>query len=279
MACFVPETVCYVLLCGTIESLYDIELILSRSETTMNSATGIQVISRAAQILRELKTDNSGQSLGELATQTGLPRSTVQRIVNALIVEGFVTTSGKDGDLRLGPEVQALAAAGRVDITVMMRPWLEQLAEETGETVDLARFDGTHMTFVDQVAGRNRLSAVSVPGLQFPLVNTANGKAVLALLPKEEVNRLCAINTPGKERNALLEELRETRTSGLALDLDDHTPGISAAGIAFRTVGGEVFAVSIPAPSERFIKKRKAITQALESFRTAAIASTPYFLA
>ncbi|MEM1403377.1 MAG: IclR family transcriptional regulator [Pseudomonadota bacterium] len=245
----------------------------------MNSATGIQVISRAAQILRELKTDNSGQSLGELATQTGLPRSTVQRIVNALIVEGFVTTSGKDGDLRLGPEVQALAAAGRVDITVMMRPWLEQLAEETGETVDLARFDGTHMTFVDQVAGRNRLSAVSVPGLQFPLVNTANGKAVLALLPKEEVNRLCAINTPGKERNALLEELRETRTSGLALDLDDHTPGISAAGIAFRTVGGEVFAVSIPAPSERFIKKRKAITQALESFRTAAIASTPYFLA
>lgn len=98
--------------------------------------SGIQVIHRAANILRQLRQDNNGQSLGSLATQTGLPRSTVQRIVETLIDEGFVMTSGKDGDLRLGPEIAYLAGRDRIDIskscaprskscqTTPARPWI-----------------------------------------------------------------------------------------------------------------------------------------------------------
>jgi DNA-binding IclR family transcriptional regulator len=46
-----------------------------------NNKNGIQVIARAATILRLLKTNQSGLSLGQIAAQADLPRSTVQRIV------------------------------------------------------------------------------------------------------------------------------------------------------------------------------------------------------
>ncbi|WP_113772160.1 helix-turn-helix domain-containing protein, partial [Escherichia coli] len=54
------------------------------------SDKGIQVISRAASILREVVANPDGMSLGQLATATGLARSTVQRIVDALEMEFLV---------------------------------------------------------------------------------------------------------------------------------------------------------------------------------------------
>lgn len=232
---------------------------------------GIQVISRAAKVLRQLKLDNGGQSLGSIASQTGLPRSTVQRIVNALIAEGFVASSGQDGGLRLGAEIQSLAAAGRVDVVSAMRPTLEKLSESIGETVDLAIFRQSHMTFVDQVPGCHRLRAVSVPGEDFPLVSTANGKAALALLRDEQIVQICQGKLPKSAINSFLEEILRVRTRGLAFDLDEHTVGISAAGMAFQTMDGEIYAVSIPAPSRRFAEKRVLIEQALLELAAATL--------
>ena len=47
------------------------------------SRSGIQVIARAAAVLRELKGNTSGMSIGQIAERLELPRSTVQRIVGA----------------------------------------------------------------------------------------------------------------------------------------------------------------------------------------------------
>ncbi len=230
------------------------------------SASGIQVINRAAEILRQLKRDNSGQSLGAIAVETGLPRSTVQRIVGALIAEDFVATSGKNGDLRLGPEIQSLAAAGRIDVVDALRPALARLSALTGETVDLAIFRDDRMTFVDQIAGRQRLRAVSVPGEDFPLTNTANGKAALSLIDDQRIAEICRNEAPKLKITAFLAEISRIRESGLAFDLDEHTEGISAAGVAFEARANEIYAVSIPAPTDRFNRQRREIEKALASF-------------
>ena len=100
------------------------------------SSQGIQVIARAAAILRVMKDDNSGLSLGQIADRTRLARSTVQRIVNALADEGLVMTGERGGSLRLGPEIQAMASASRSDITDLLTVASSVLYY--GETVDLA---------------------------------------------------------------------------------------------------------------------------------------------
>ena len=156
----------------------------------VNKTGGVQVISRAAEILRALKEDDRGMSLGAIAERVGLPRSTVQRLVNALITEGLVVASSAEGGLRLGPEIQSLAAASRVAIGDLIRPILEELSQKTGETVDLSVFRDDQMLFVDQVVGTHRLRAVSAVGEVFPMTTTANGKATLSLLDDEFVDAI-----------------------------------------------------------------------------------------
>ncbi|MDX5494183.1 MAG: helix-turn-helix domain-containing protein, partial [Alphaproteobacteria bacterium] len=77
---------------------------------------GIQVIARAAAILRALARRPGGMSLGDIAAAVSLPRSTVQRIADALAAEGLVLTASSARGVRLGPALLSLAAAARFEI-------------------------------------------------------------------------------------------------------------------------------------------------------------------
>ena len=230
----------------------------------------IQVLSRAADILRALKSDNRGLSLGRIAARVDLPRSTVQRIVNALVAERLVAPNAASGGYQLGPEILALAQAARQDVAGALRPVIGALSRDTGETVDLAVLRDDGMVFVDQVVGTQRLRTVSAIGETFPLTVTANGKAALAWLDDGDVARIVAeegrrLGT-GKTPDGAGAEIRAVRESGYALDLDEHTADISAAGIAFR-LRGAIYAISIPAPSQRFRDERDALLEKLLAVR------------
>src|SRR6266545_2867240 len=221
---------------------------------------GIQVIGRAAAVMRALADQPHGMSLSELADKVKLPRSTVHRVVAALEVEDLVTTGGS-GRARLGPGLLRLANAQRIDLRAEVRPYLEELSGELGETVDLAVLDGGSVLFLDQVSGVHRLRAVSSVGAVFPAYCTANGKALLAELPPATVKALLPKRlkprTPSTitSVSALMRELDEIRASGAAFDREEHTEGICAVGVAIReSIGAEV-AVTVPMPSQRFAKR------------------------
>lgn len=240
---------------------------LTKAQEEASKVRGIRAISRAAEVLRVLK-DDGGLSLGEIARRIGLPRSTVQRLVNALIGEGLVVASSAEGGLRLGPEIQSLAAASRVAVPDLIRPVLEDLSQKTGETVDLAVLRDDHMLFIDQVVGKHRLRAVSAVDEAFPMTTTANGKAALALLDDEAVDAIATreLEARGAGKKAIRQlraEIARVREAGFALDLDEHTEGISAVGVAFNTATGLIYAISIPVPSLRFGRLRDALTKNL----------------
>jgi DNA-binding IclR family transcriptional regulator len=151
---------------------------------------GVQVIARAALVLRALQREPDGASLGDLARAVELPRSTVQRIVDALDAEGLVVAGRAHGGVRLGPALLGLAAATRFDIVELARPAVEALAKATGETVDLAIASHDKVVFVAQVPGVHRLAAVSAVGVSFPMHSCANGKAVLAAMDELELRRV-----------------------------------------------------------------------------------------
>ncbi len=229
---------------------------------------GIQVISRAAGILRLLARESGGLSLGQIAVQVELPRSTVQRIVSALADEGLIATERGHGGIRLGPEIQSLAAAARPDMRTRMRPVMRAISEETGETVDLAILDGGRMLFIDQVVGGHRLRTVSSIGEAFPLTSTANGKAALACLDHGLAAQLAvrefeAQGRPGAPVAGLLEEIAAIRAGALARDENEHTEGICAIGFALIEPGGDVFALSVPVPSSRYARVRPGLEASL----------------
>jgi DNA-binding IclR family transcriptional regulator len=237
------------------------------SQAKRAASPGIQVIARAAAILRALKEQPAGLSLGQIATRVALPRSTVQRIVAALQNERLVMAAGPEGGIRLGPELQSLAEASRIDIVASLRPLLIELSLRTGETVDLAILRGDHLMFIDQIPGTQRLRAVSSVGDVFPLTTTANGKACLALLSDGDALALARAEWARQglkpQETALLEHCAAIRKAGLAYDLDEHTEGISAVGTAFKGPQGALYAVSVPTPTARFLVDRQKLSEAM----------------
>ncbi len=230
---------------------------------------GIQVINRAAEILRTLNGEQLGLTPSEVARRVALSRSTVHRILVALEGEGFVSAGSTPGRYRLGPELSRLAASERGELRFWVRPFLEKLSNELNETVDLAVLIQDRVSFVDQVAAPHRLRAVSTIGATFPAWCTANGKALLATLSDDHLLRLLPEHLRSQSsqveltRDELLEELHEVRRTGVAFDREEHTAGISAIGAVVRDPFVVVAAVTVVLPSMRLEGNEERITSAL----------------
>jgi len=233
--------------------------------------SGIRVIARAADILKTLGQHSEGLTLREIANRVNLPRSTVQRIVKALDDANFVIAASPTSGVRLGPALTSLAgSAKQIDIVQICRPLLVKLNKDCGETVDFAVFGNDKAVVVDQLPGVHRLVAVTAIGSSLPLHASASGKALLAELAPHELAalrkryRLVQFTTTTIRDWAELEtEIDEIRRDGIAYDKEECFVGIRCVAKCVRGPNGEVGAVSIPVPRERFESTKDNLVQIL----------------
>ena len=243
-----------------------------------NDKSQVQVIARAATILRALEEENAGLSLGQIAQRVNLARSTVQRIVSALEIEKLVIAATPNGRVRLGPTILRLAASVRSDFLALARPFIVRLSEELRETVDLSTVKKDHLVFIDQVIGPHRLRTVSAVGETFPLYCTANGKAYLAQLDDVKIEALLGrIYEPRTPKtitrlDALLNDLKSVRRNGVAYDREEHTLGVCAVGVALQDPLGNAVAISVPVPTQRFQDRHGLIAERLKETKRAMVA-------
>lgn len=229
---------------------------------------GVQVLERAAQMLRALSAEPKGLTPIELADRVGLPRSTAYRIVGTLSSEGFVRVS-PGGKLSIGPGLISIAAAGRRDLRHEAAPYLERLSHELHETVELVVLDGAEALFTNQFVSSRSLRVVAQVGARFPLYCTACGKALLAELTPAEALRLIPArleqHTPhtNLDREHLLEELTTVRAAGVAYDHQEHTIGVSAVGAAVRDTSGALAALTVVMPAARLEGHEEQIAAAV----------------
>ncbi len=228
----------------------------------------IQVIARAGAILRELSKTERGTTLKALAAATGLPRSTVHRIVVALASEQLVVWDPERGVAEISLGLVSLALSRRQRLRDSVHPFLEALARRVDETVDLVVLRGETCVFVDQVMA-HQLLVVSAMGAVLPVHCTACGKALLAALPPEEAESLLPeqlkmyTSHTITDRAVLLEELAHIRATRLAFDHDEQTEGISAVGAVVHNAWGEAAAVTIPLPTLRLKGREQELGRAL----------------
>jgi len=234
---------------------------------------GIQVIARAAAILNVLGKHPGGMSLGEIAQEVALPRSTVQRIVAALDSAQLVRSSGAGG-LRLGPALLKLISSVHSDVVDLVRPFLEQLSARVNETVTLARASGTQLAIVHYVVASRELRVVPRIGLNLPLYSTSGGRVLLAMERDEDVRILVGdayedlTGMTVKTLPQLLELIADVRANGLAIDLGETLEGVCTIAVALDTLFGR-FSISLLVPAPRFHKHeafyRKELMQCKEA--------------
>ncbi|MGF6552298.1 IclR family transcriptional regulator [Paraburkholderia youngii] len=235
---------------------------------SVRTSHGIQVISRAAAVLREVADHPDGRSLGQLAAATGLPRSTVQRIVDALEIEHLVQAGA--GGVRPGWGLRRLGELAGPGAASELRPELYRLFEATRETVDLATLSGTEVLFMDRFLSDQRIRAVPVVGAHYPAYSMANGKALLAQLSNEEVRALFGTGALKRETTNtlssvgdLIRQLDEIRASAFAYDREEHAMGMCAVGLSIPSPGTVRLAVSVVMPAARFDERRVTVEKAL----------------
>ena len=222
------------------------------------------MLRRAAAALDEIAAEPGHLRLVDLGERLGLAKSTVRRLLVGLVEVGLVSVDS-NGRFSLGDRLLGFGSATGAHIAAIFRPTMERVAAATdGETVDLSVLRGQRMWFVDQIESSHRLRAVSAVGVRFPLAGTANGKAALAALDDADVNAALS-RMPRDVADALRAEIGGIRSTGVAFDRDEHTPGISAAAIARRSLGDNVIAISVPTPTERFAEKQDQIVAALRA--------------
>ncbi len=231
---------------------------------------GVQAIARAAAVLRALAQQQGSLSLGQIAAETDLPRSTVQRLVQALQQERFVETGGPSSPgVRLGPALAELAGAIRLDVVRLARPHLQALFDTVRETVDIATVQGREVRFLDMIVSDRELRVVPRNDATQPLHCMANGKALLAAMPDEAVERLMGPDLEQATARsvaslpALLAELADVRRSGFAYDRQEHSEGVCAVGVPVIPVQGRAYAVSAAVPEQRFEAVLPALRAAL----------------
>lgn len=206
---------------------------------------------RGVALLRLLATaGRRGVALTMLAERTGLPNSTVHRLLAQLVKLRLVMQLEDRRAYVIGPLAYelGLVAAQQFDIRELCRPALEHLAAESAETVYLVQRSGMEAVCIDfqQGPGTLRVSTLQT-GSRRPLGLGAGGLAILAAMNPEEIDEVLSVvmGTIEKEwrfpQAELQESLRKAQVQGYAVIQNRITPGVTAFGRSFKDSLGQVF--------------------------------------
>lgn len=222
----------------------------------------IQSVERACTIMFLLAADGDGESTAELARRMGVHKSTVSRLLATLQDAGLVERTERNGSFRLGLGNVLLAGSvlGQSEIVRIADPPLRRLAEETGETVNLAVRHRQSVMNIQQIPGANISRSFDWIGKTAPLHEGAAAKALLANLRRADIDAyLHAMNGDHIDRMSLRNELEEIRRRGVAINRGEHDPGIYAVGAPiFDSSGNCQASISVAGYKREFSEPRIA---------------------
>ncbi|MFE5480864.1 IclR family transcriptional regulator [Nocardia sp. NPDC056541] len=223
--------------------------------TGSGRATGApptSMIERMTLILDAFDAATPTLTLLGLAERTGLPRSTVHRILDQMIRLRWLAHT--PGGYRLGLRVLELGglAAEQNELREVVGPLLYELSQRTGLVGHLAVLDGREVLFLDRAGGRGRVVIPTRVGGRLPAHSTAVGKALLATLEPgiaEAALRGNAVARTARtivDRAELHRELARIRNrQGVAVDTEESLPGVGCVAVPIRGRGVAVAAISL----------------------------------
>ncbi|ASK64847.1 IclR family transcriptional regulator [Brachybacterium avium] len=219
----------------------------------------VQSVERAAQVMEILAREGTA-GVGEIARELGVHGSTASRLLAALEAYELVERDGDGGRSRLGVGVLRLAAATRngLDLTAQAGPVCDALAEELGETVNVAVLRDGSAVNVYQAQGRRTVALHNWVGDRTVLHATSSGKMLMAHLSTTALEPLLEAPrerfTPATvtSAEALQRQFAEARERGWAVAIEEFEEGLNAAAAPIRGPEGEVIAaVSAAGPAYR----------------------------
>jgi DNA-binding IclR family transcriptional regulator len=201
----------------------------------------VAALARGLEVLRAFKPSDGYLGNREIAERTRLSKPTVTRLTYTLTRLGYLAHDDQLGKYQLAPGAISIgyAALARLGVRHVARPFMQEMANETGASVALGARDRSSVIYVELCRGRTGLTAALDPGSRLPIATTAIGRALLAVLPevqREEVlariAHHCGSGWP-KVRAKLEQAIEEVHSQGFTLSLGEWQPEVNGVGVPF----------------------------------------------
>ena len=222
---------------------------------------GSQTLTRGLDILFVLTEAGGTLTVPEIAEKVSLPESTTYRFIQTLEHNGVVERKGQ-GQIGLGFKMlnmaRSLTQQTDYQLSVIARPFMESLAEKTGETTVLAVRTGLNVVVIQKVESSHLIRMAVKEGKQLPLFEGASGKALLAFENQQVIEQtLSHLKNPLKE-NKLATQLEEIVQQGYIVtvgEVDQDVIGIGAP--IFNSFNQVIASLIIAGPSIRMVEERR----------------------
>jgi IclR family acetate operon transcriptional repressor len=222
----------------------------------------VPILERALIILEALAKAPRGMGISELSRELGMPKNSVFRILTTLYSSGYLQRDEEGRIYSLSRKILALGYEALDELSLVDKSLdvMRELRDETGETVLVGTLVGDHGVVLELVPSSQPIKFLVDVGARFPLHTAAPAKAMLAFLPKTDLEahlqrivfRKFTASTITSEASfrRLLEEVRE---SGVAFDREEEMESLHCvAAPIFDHRGYPVAAIWITGPSYRF---------------------------
>jgi len=248
----------------TVFAITDIKSLYYTNMPKEKKEAYIRSIVRAIKIL-EAFNNKSKMGITEISKMLNIPKSTTHNIVTTLSKESILEKDTEINKYFLGIKLFELGDRARenFELRKVSIPYLKELNETFDETVHLTVPENGEVLYIECFESTKRLRTYSVIGIRAPLHCTAVGKAILAYLPGNEIDRI--IKEKGlqkftkntiRNKKQLLEEIKIIKKIGYAVDNMEHEEGVRCVGAPIKDNSGyPVASISISGPSQRITDK------------------------
>jgi IclR family KDG regulon transcriptional repressor len=209
-------------------------------------------VKKAFQILTLISDTERGLGISELAKSLGISKGTVHGITSALEEVEALIRNPFTKKYNLGYALVELGKKGlsRIPLREVARRHMEELVQETNETVFLGILKDDHIFILDVAESTKELKITSPSGTKIPLTAGATGKVFLAYMEEKSALRYLTANglveyteSTITDLDRYLQEIEEVRKRGFATDREEYLQGVKAVAALIRTQGPVLAAV------------------------------------
>ena len=200
----------------------------------------IRVLGRAFDILEALSAASVPMTLSEIATATGLSKSTAHRILGALHDRSYVHKTDS-GTYTIGYKLVEIASThiNNLELLTEAAPFLSKITRELDLTAHLGILDGADVVYIEKLDGHPNSQLYTQIGHRSPGFCSSIGKCLMAGMSREELGdvldkcdfRKYTVNTI-TDRREFISHLRQVRLQGWAMDDEEYEQGHRCIGCA-----------------------------------------------
>lgn len=211
----------------------------------------VQTLDRALKIIELLALHGEGFGVTEIGQRVGLHKSTVHRLLNHLLQQGYIEKDPIRAVYKLGLKFIELASLrlNHVEIKTEAAPFLHQLASRLDLAVHLAILVDSDAVYIEKIEPRAHLRMYSQIGKRIPVYCSALGKSLVSELGPDKLVELSQslvfeqfTNTTIMTREKFLADVALTKERGWGLDDEEHESGIRCIGAPVRDFTGRIVA-------------------------------------